>query len=126
MAWISYLITEPEGSSFISRTVAHRRVTDDARDTRPIAEVRAASQRRRTSQWMSKSSCGGSRPRLDCLSGRPSFAHQRQQHYASDKAHRDDQIGIGESFDLRLAISHRPQIFERRGLAADRIAQAWA
>jgi hypothetical protein len=36
---ISDLIAEPEGPSFISRTVAHRRTHDGTRDTRPIAEV---------------------------------------------------------------------------------------
>ena len=35
MAWDRFLIAEPEGPSFISRTVAHAVWTGDARDTRP-------------------------------------------------------------------------------------------
>jgi hypothetical protein len=37
VAWDQLLIAEPEGPSFISRTVAHRQYHDDARDTRPTA-----------------------------------------------------------------------------------------
>ena len=37
MAWDQHLIAEPEGPSFISRTVAHRRLDRRSRDTRPKA-----------------------------------------------------------------------------------------
>jgi hypothetical protein len=39
VAWDRFLIAEPEGPSFISRTVAHAVWTGDARDTRPISDM---------------------------------------------------------------------------------------
>ena len=39
MAWDQHLIAEPEGPSSISRTVARRGYSRDARDTRPTTEV---------------------------------------------------------------------------------------
>jgi hypothetical protein len=39
VAWDRFLIAEPEGPSFISRTVAHAVWTGNARDTRPIGDI---------------------------------------------------------------------------------------
>jgi hypothetical protein len=54
--------------------------------------------------------------------GRRHPAQQRRHHDCQREAHRDGEVGIGESLDLRLPIGEQPQFLERRCLAMNRIA----
>jgi len=49
--------------------------------------------------------------------------HQRYHDDRDREAHGDGQIGIGEGFDLSLAIGQQPQLLDRGLLASQRIAQ---
>ena len=59
-------------------------------------------------------------------SDRRDLAHERHHHHRKCEAHRNRQVSVSESLDLRFPVCEQPEVLERCGLAAYGSPMDWA